>query len=94
MAPSNYPPGVTGNEPQITGIWPIEGVIDGATEDIKKGVGLIEDALIGLADQMVANGLGDLDEYLLKLLEDIDRNAEDILSEIGQLIPEESDWRI
>jgi hypothetical protein len=94
MTPSNYPPGVTGNEPQITGIWPIEGVIDGATEDIKKGAELIEDALYGLEDQLDANNLGGLDEYILELLNTINSSADEILCEIGQLIPEESDWRI
>ena len=30
--PSNYPPGVTGNEPQITGEWPDDDPLEDATE--------------------------------------------------------------
>lgn len=51
MASSNYPPGVTGNEPQITGIWPPEQVADELTEELGKAFDIVEEAIGQAEDQ-------------------------------------------
>ena len=38
----DYPPGVTGNEPQISGIYPIEDIIDVFSGDFKKITEMID----------------------------------------------------
>ena len=36
MGYSNYPPGVTGNEPQISGVWPLETIIPDINARLKR----------------------------------------------------------
>ena len=48
---SNYPPGVSGNEPEITGIWPIEKVADAVCEELRKAESILEDQANILDDQ-------------------------------------------
>jgi hypothetical protein len=50
MSLSNYPPGVTGNEPEISGIYPLDQVVDSCLEQFTS----VEDN--------VNNILADLDE--------------------------------
>lgn len=51
----NYPPGVSGNEPQITGIWPAETVIDSLVSELQtardQAIEAINDALSQADDQ-------------------------------------------
>ncbi len=83
---SNYPPGVSGNEPQITGEWPIEQVIDGAAEDIKKANNLVEDVACQLDDQ------GALPKVLYDKLVKVQNGLADIRDDILNLIPDEPDY--
>lgn len=47
---NNYPPGVTGNEPQISGVLPPEDLAAGATETIKKVTTQLSDLACLLED--------------------------------------------
>jgi hypothetical protein len=47
---NNYPPGVSGNEPQITGIDPEDAVIDYTTVELKK-VDASIDSLYGYVEE-------------------------------------------
>ena len=71
---SNYPPGVTGNEPQITGEWPCDhcdgagGWVDDGTCPLCKGTGIYpEDAwpIVEIAKEIrevfKKNGWGDVE---------------------------------
>lgn len=51
MGLSNYPPGVTGNEPQISGIWPAEQVVDDAVDSLNKMSNDLDELVLELEDQ-------------------------------------------
>lgn len=72
MGLSNYPPGVTGNEPQISGIWPAEVVVDEAYDNLKRIHTELEDIANNLEDQ-----LGELPRHLEKIIEEAVDSVED-----------------
>lgn len=75
---SNYPPGVTGNEPQITGIWPIDQVLDSCIEDLKSAAECVESA-IGFLDEQGGSSKEN-DELADKILKDIQTFQDNINS--------------
>lgn len=83
---SNYPPGVTGNEPEISGIYPPEQVIDGALDDLREAEKKIDEVLSHLDDQGAStdeiNSLGE--EIVTKLVE-----LQDVVS---SRMPQEPDY--
>lgn len=79
----NLPPGVSPNDPHITGEWPIEVVVDSCVEDIKRAYNIIEDQACVLDDQ--GYYFDDLDAIFGKALACID----DLENEVQGLIPEE-----
>lgn len=87
MGLSNYPPGVTGNEPQISGIWPAEQVIDQSVEDLTRARDTIEDALSICDDQGMSFNKKEV-ERQYQLIQLID----DVIDDINSRMPPEEDW--
>lgn len=56
MPDPRYPPGVTGNEPQITGVWPPHAVADYCHQQAANARQVLED-LEGLLDDQGALGV-------------------------------------
>lgn len=77
----NYPPGVTGREPQITGEWPADALIDAITDTIKKVRDEVEE-LTGLLDDQGAlsaredNAITDAVEALVDELRSVENTLE------------------
>lgn len=65
---SNYPPGVTGNEPQISGVWPVEDLADHVAAELRGIERKLEDLQCVIDDQ---GGPQDL----LDALEDLHKRA-------------------
>lgn len=77
---SNYPPGVTGREPQISGIYPREQVIDGALDELKRARVEIENCAAGLDDQGALSDTLDQDfDALTEKLDEIERTLKGML---------------
>lgn len=88
----DYPPGVTGNEPQISGIWPIESVLDQAYEDLKKAFDLVENVQLDLEEQFTANRLGALSDSIVKSFDSVLDGLDSLKSDIYAEVPEPSEY--
>lgn len=84
-----YPPGVTGNEPQISGVWPLDGVIDETTSELKQCQRDLEDAIASLEDQYSANKMGALPKSFEEKYDKVYDNLTELIDDVGTLIPEE-----
>jgi prefoldin subunit 5 len=84
---NNYPPGVTGNEPQISGIYPPDQVIDSVDSDLDKVKRTVEEAMAFLEDQK-----GSLDDSMEKLYVAIINDISDLQNEVRMLMPEEPEY--
>jgi hypothetical protein len=82
----NYPPGVTGNEPQITGIWPLEANVESATDDISKAVVIVEEVAGMLDDQGLLPA--DIDKAIDVALDALER----LRDSINSLVPAEPEF--
>ena len=72
--PSNYPPGVTGNEPQITGEWSADELNDQLAEAKRSIEDTVNDILATFDDQGALGKVDDrrIDEAKDKLLDVLD----------------------
>lgn len=82
----DYPPGVTGNEPQITGIWPTETIVDDCISDIKKATDIVEEMANGLDDQ------GCLTKAIDDNIMAVEKALDNLQGSIEGLIPDEPDY--
>jgi hypothetical protein len=86
MGLSNYPPGVTGNEPQISGEWPMETLVDDALVDLTQARNIIDDVAAMLDEQ------GAFSKQVEKAVENLESALEDLRYEINGLIPDEPEY--
>ena len=80
---SNYPPGVTGNEPQISGIYPPDTVIDGVTATLESYADVFEDEAAYLDEQGLLSGHhSDRFDFIVK-------HIRDLSEELSSMIPDD-----
>lgn len=84
-----YPPGVTGNEPQISGVWPLDGVLDSVEVDFREARHKIEDAMYELDDQYSANKMGELPKSFQEKFDKVYDSLTELIDDIPSLTPEE-----
>ena len=87
---SNYPPGVTGNEPQISGVYSPDAVIDMGVSDIDKCRQDLEGLMAWFEDQdMFRNGINkDIEEAYDK----VEKALIEWKDELQAIYPEEPDY--
>jgi hypothetical protein len=78
-----YPPGVTGNEPQISGIWPAEATVDAAIEILRKVIRDIEGVASDLDDQNL------LPPKIELQIDKVQEEVEGLIDDIEGLIQED-----
>lgn len=79
----NLPYGVRSDDPNLTGIWPIETVVESVSEQLTKAQSLIEDAVLDLDDQnYLPDGLNiEFDKVIVAV--------DELRNSVWNLIPEE-----
>lgn len=85
----NLPYGVSNSDPHLSGVWPMEGVLDECYDNLKKARRLIEGVVVDLEDQMSANELGSLPDETDDLFQQADVLLEALMSELETVIPED-----
>jgi len=90
---SNYPPGVTGNEPQITGVWPVEVVIQNAIDSLTdakaKVIYSVSDAIAACEDQGISFNKIEI-EHQEKCFAAIEAAFENTIEDIESRMPDDS----
>jgi hypothetical protein len=81
----NYPPGVTGNESAITGIYPIEDVLDGILTDLDRMSKDVEYALGDISS--VLDDQGVYTQEIERSVIDVELKITDLKDQIRGLYP-------
>lgn len=89
---SNLPPGVSPNDPHITGIWPAEQVIDGVTQDLEKAknsaVEEFENAISNCEDQGLSFSKAERNSHD-DAIYDIEAAFDGVIDDINSRLPDE-----
>lgn len=80
----DYPPGVSGNEPQITGIWPAAQVIDEAVTQLRNAQSKIEEALADCEDQGIK-----FSKLEYRTQTDLENKINEVIDDLQSRLPED-----